>query len=95
MKKIFIISAILAIFCAFGTAYAESGDIIGHVYSTDILAVIGGNEVPAYNIGGRTAVVIEDLSNEQFGYPFFFAYDDSVGHFAEENGFTRKPRYGR
>ena len=77
MKKIFIISAILAMFCAFDTAYAESGDIIGHVYSTDILAVIGGNEVPAYNIGGRTAVVIEDLSNEQFGYPFSFAYDNS------------------
>lgn len=77
MKKFFIISAILAMLCAFKTAYAESGDIIGHIYSTDILAVIGGNEVPAYNIGGRTAVIIEDLSNEQFGYPFFFTYDDS------------------
>ncbi len=43
------------------TAGAHTGDVIGHIYSTDIRAYINDTEVPAYNIGGRTVVIAEDL----------------------------------
>lgn len=51
---------------------AATGDIIGHVYASDIRAFINNVEVKAYNIGGKTAVVIEEIWNES-GY----AYDDA------------------
>lgn len=44
--------------------YAANGDIVGHIYSTDIRAFINGVEVPSYNIGGKTAVVLEDILQE-------------------------------
>lgn len=49
----------LSLGCA--TASAKVGDEAGSVYSTDIRAFINGVEVPSYNIGGRTAVVVEDV----------------------------------
>lgn len=76
MKKI-IFACLMCITVSAGlTAYAANGDIAGQIYSTDIIAYIGGNEVPSYNIGGRTAVIIEDLDKSEYGYPFWFVYDD-------------------
>ena len=44
------------------TASAKVGDIVGEIYSTDIKAEINGTLVDSYNIGGQTAVVLEDLA---------------------------------
>ena len=62
MKKlsIFILSIIISLLSV--SVYAASGDIIGEIYSTDIRAYINGVEVPSYNIGGKTAVIIEDIT---------------------------------
>lgn len=75
MKK--VISIILA-FCMVLSlslvAFAANGDIAGYIYSTDIRAFINGVEVESYNIGGKTAVVIEDILKENNNQ---YVYDDS------------------
>ena len=77
MKKMisFVLCFIMA--CAMcGTASAAKGDVVGQVYSTDIRAYINGVPVKSYNIGGKTAVVIEELleSHKESSY----SYDDST-----------------
>ncbi len=47
-------------------AALRAGDVVDYVLSTEIRAYIDGMEIPAYNIGGRLAVVAEDLR----GYGF-------------------------
>lgn len=42
----------------------KSGTIIGKTYETDIKAVIYDTILPSYNIGGKTAVAIEDLGRD-------------------------------
>lgn len=37
------------------------GKIVGHIYETDIKTYFYNQEITSYNIGGKTAVVIEDL----------------------------------
>ena len=37
-----------------------------HIYNTDIVTYFEGREIPSYNLGGETAIVVEDLRN--FGY---------------------------
>ena len=64
-----------AIISASGSAFAAPGDIVGKIYSTDILALINGSEVPSYNIGGRTVVVVEDICELYVGITA--SYDDS------------------
>ncbi|MBQ1376323.1 MAG: hypothetical protein IIY69_08580 [Clostridia bacterium] len=64
-----------AVISASGSAFAASGDVAGKIYSTDILAYINGSEVPSYNIGGRTVVVVEDICDFYVGISA--AYDDS------------------
>lgn len=62
MKKTlsFILTTAMLISSA-TAAFAANGDVNGKIYSTDIRAYINGVEVPSYNIGGKTAVVIEDI----------------------------------
>ena len=48
------------------TATAKSGDINGAIYATDITATINGVSVPSYNIGGRTVVIIEDITTQHY-----------------------------
>ncbi len=38
-----------------------NGTIVGSIYSTDIKTYVYNTELPAYNIGGKTCVAIEDL----------------------------------
>ncbi len=67
MKKFLIASFLL--FSMALTVNAANGDIVSYIYSTDIRAYINGVEVQSYNIGGKTAVVIEDiLDNSQYLY---------------------------
>lgn len=62
MKKLLsIILSTIIVFTLSASVFAANGDIIGHIYSTDIRAFINGIEVESYNIGGKTAVVIEDI----------------------------------
>jgi hypothetical protein len=55
-----------------------SGNMIGNIYATDIQAVVNGYIVPSYNIGGKTAVCMEDLGNiadsvnEAYGYSYYY-----------------------
>lgn len=60
-KAILFLSALAAAICIAPMANAQAGDVIGHIYSTDIRAYINGEEVPSYNIGGRTVIVVEDV----------------------------------
>ncbi|MBE7037867.1 MAG: hypothetical protein E7404_03080 [Ruminococcaceae bacterium] len=59
--------------------YAKNGDIIGKVYSTDIIAKIDGLNAPSYNINGKTAIIIEELSdkNSSLSYAIKAKYDDN------------------
>ena len=74
MKKILTLILIFSMMIPTTIALAANGDIIGNIYSTDIRAFINGVEVESYNIGGKTAVVIEDIIAENsHGY----IYDDN------------------
>ncbi|MBE7003069.1 MAG: hypothetical protein E7425_02120 [Ruminococcaceae bacterium] len=65
MKIHKLLSAALAVCLALAlgstAAPAKAGSAAGNVYSTDIRAFINGVEVPSYNIGGKTAIVVEDV----------------------------------
>ena len=76
MKKFLSIILSLAMVTTTETvAFAANGDVIGNIYSTDIRAYINGVEVESYNIGGRTAVVIEDILDEKSHQ---YVYDDKT-----------------
>lgn len=75
MKKLFVLTGMLLTFCLSPfTASAANGDIIGNVYPTDIKAYVNGNLVPSCNIGGKTAIVLEDLEHWNTG----IAYNDAL-----------------
>jgi len=75
MKKLIFSILTSALIITSATAMAANGDIIGHIYSTDIRAFVNGVEVPSYNTGSKTVVVIEDILDSN-AYPYF--YDDSA-----------------
>lgn len=64
MKKLLICLCFLLCFCL--AVAAKSGDINGAIYATDITAVINGVTVPSYNIGGRTVVIVEDITTQHY-----------------------------
>ena len=72
MKKVIsIILSTVMMLTISASVFAANGDIVGHIYSTDIRAYINGVEVESYNIGGKTAVVIEDILNEK-AHPYVY-----------------------
>ena len=73
MKKMLLTLVLLFLAVPVGAA---NGDVIGKIYSTDILALINGKAVPSYNIGGRTAVVLEEL--EESGFWINIDYNDET-----------------
>ncbi len=73
MKK--LLSTFLTLFIMSTTVMAANGDVAGYIYSTDIRAFINGIEVRSYNIGGKTAVVIEDIIKESSRQ---YSYNDST-----------------
>ena len=76
MKKLLsILLFIISILIISTNAFAANGDVVGYIYSTDIRAYINGVEVESYNIGGKTAVVIEDILREDSHQ---YIYDDST-----------------
>ncbi|MCH5210022.1 MAG: hypothetical protein J1F01_03555 [Oscillospiraceae bacterium] len=77
IKKLIVTALVAA--PVFNFAYADAanantGEIIGKIYSTDILAYVNGRQAPSYNIGGRTVIVIEDLAER--GYGIGYDYND-------------------
>lgn len=75
MKKIFVLFGALCALCLSSAAVsAANGDVIGNVYPTDIKAYVNGNLVPSCNIGGKTAIVLEDLEHWGAG----ITYNDSL-----------------
>ena len=62
MRKTILLAIALTVL--FGVnVYAKSGDVVGDIYSTDILAFINDVPVPSYNIGGKTVIILEDLAD--------------------------------
>lgn len=76
MKKVLFMAAFFgAVMCA-ASAHAAVGDPVGKIYSTDIIATVNGEPIESYNIGGRTAVIAEDLSDKYYGFTYEY-YDDT------------------
>lgn len=72
MKKVIsIILTVIIIFSMSQVVYAASGDVAGNIYSTDIKACVNGVWVDSYNIGGRTVVIVEDITDQ-------FVYSDKL-----------------
>lgn len=62
MKKLIcMILFTIMIFTLSVSVSAANGDVAGKIYATDIRAFINGIEVQSYNIGGKTAVILEDI----------------------------------
>ena len=75
------------------SATAANGDIVGDLYSTDIMAYVNGKPIVSYNIGGRTAIVLEDLkgvswsgNNPGYGYGFDCWYHEETRTFTARAG---------
>lgn len=64
MRKLSV-CVILALSLALSVS-AKSGDINGAICETDITATINGISVPSYNIGGRTVVIVEDITTAHY-----------------------------
>lgn len=74
MKKLLsVLLTTIIMFAISATPLAANKGVVGHIFSTDIRAYINGVEVESYNIGGKTAVVIEDILNENANS---YIYDD-------------------
>ena len=52
------------------SAYSKVGDVIGQIYPTDIQAYVNDEPVPAYNIGGTTVIIIEELLEHGFAIAY-------------------------
>lgn len=76
MKKLLLL--VLVLLCMPCVAFA-SGEVLGHIYSTDIVAYIDGAPVNSYNIGGKTAVIVEELIGyDMVNYGFDGEYNDET-----------------
>lgn len=60
-------------------ARGEVGQILGNVYKTDIKTYYNGILIEGYNIGGRTAVCLEDLGDTVNSANVAFGYSDYLG----------------
>ncbi len=62
MKKILILMTAALMMCTTAVC-AKTGDVIGKIYSTDIKAYINGVQNPSYCLDGKTAFIIEDITD--------------------------------
>ncbi len=76
------------IFAICMSVYAGVGDVCGHIYSTDIIAYINSLPVPSYNVGGKTAIILEDLNADGNRY-----YGVNCEYNDEERLLTAKLEY--
>lgn len=74
MRKFFFLALLAAELMTAGmTVSAQTGDVIGNVYSTDILAKVNGIPIPSYSLNGKTAIALRDLEH----YGFYVSYHDN------------------
>lgn len=66
MKLKYLLPAVVLAMCTGFSAHAAVGDVVGNIYTTDIAADVDGMPIKSYNIGGRTAIVVEDL--REYGF---------------------------
>ena len=45
---------------------SKTGEVVGNYFETDIVTLLNGKEITSYNIGGRTVILAEEMSD--FGY---------------------------
>ena len=77
MKKLLAsILSIMIILSISSTVLAANGDVAGYIYSTDILAYVNDRPIESYNIGGKTAIIMEDLATGEVNYGFDVWYED-------------------
>ncbi len=74
MKKAAFVFLAAGLVSAGISASAAIGDVVGQVYSTDILATVNGAPIPSYSLDGKTAIALRDLEN----YGFLVAYTDDA-----------------
>ncbi|MBQ7097398.1 MAG: hypothetical protein IJN96_04905, partial [Clostridia bacterium] len=67
MKKILIAFFTATVILSGLSVSAKPGDIAGKIYSTDIIAYVNDKPIESYNIGGKTAIIMEDL-DESYGF---------------------------
>ena len=77
MKKLLAsILSIMIILPISSTVLAANGDVAGYIYSTDIIAYVNDKPIESYNIGGKTAIIMEDLAIGEINYGFDVWYED-------------------
>ena len=64
MKRVVAIILCIALLMCGESVFAANGDIAGRIYATDIKTCINGVWVDSYNIGGKTVVIVEDITNQ-------------------------------
>ncbi|MBE7036867.1 MAG: hypothetical protein E7403_06215 [Ruminococcaceae bacterium] len=69
MKKTIAIVFAMTLMLLCTPAFAQ-GEVAGHIYSTDILTFVNGKPMEGFNIGGKTVVIAEDLTDYGFGYTY-------------------------
>jgi len=75
MKKLsLLVLCVFVLSCA--PVQAKTGDVVGHVYSSDIVAYIDDMPIPSYNIGGTTCVSENDLA--KYGFELYWNADERV-----------------
>lgn len=78
MKKLSLLLLLAVIFTTIFSANVSGaykvGDKLGNVLNTDIKTYINGEQIPCYNIGGNSVVVLADLRN----YGFDVSYNDQT-----------------
>ena len=73
MKKLsLVLLCVFVLSCA--TVQAKTGDVVGHIYSTDIVAYIDDMPIPSYNIGGET--VVSENYLPEYGFNVKWEADD-------------------
>ena len=89
MKKLpILLCAVL--FCCSKANAANIGDVIGDIYSTDIIADVSGAPIRSFSLNGKTAIILEDLRR----YGFEVGYNDDLRALYAcvlENTFTAQP----
>ena len=62
MKKILSLALALALTAGFTVNAYAAEEVIGHALYTDIVTEIDGHPIASYNVGGHTAVMVQDLN---------------------------------
>ena len=68
---------------------ANSGDVAGDYYSTDIITTLNGAEIDAINIGGETLISAEDM--RYFGHSVYWDANERTLHITETTAQVKNP----